>query len=115
MSLLPSLINLSQVASLDFEKVINFISKLNWQVGTQIVAIRAIKGELYLPGLFKLHIFQRKACGTFMIPDAQKSETICFPKQSLLLESNKVKQKTINLSCINLGDILVIQYADDPD
>lgn len=55
------MINLSKVASLDFEKVINFISKLNWQVGIQIVAIWAVEGELHSPGLFRLYIFQRKA------------------------------------------------------
>lgn len=80
-----------KVASLDFEKVINFISKLNRQMGIQIVATWAGKVGFHCPGLFKLYILQRKAYSTIMIPDAQKGETICFPKQSLLLERNKFK------------------------
>lgn len=115
MSLFPSLINFSKVASLDFEKVINHMSKSKCHLGIQIVAIWAVKSDLHSPELFKLCIFQRKAYSTIIIPDVQEGEAICFPRQSLLSESNKFKWKPIKLNYIVLGDILVIQYDDDPN
>lgn len=48
-----------------------------------VAKIWAVKGDLHSPAMFKLYVFQRKACSA-IIPDAQKGDAMCFPRQSLL-------------------------------